>query len=100
MVMMPAILVLYGTTDGQTAKIAAAIGDSIRLMGLRADVVQAGPGVNPRPEDYAAAIVAASVIAGGYQKAVRRWVRAHAAALQEQPNAFVSVCLSVVNRRP
>jgi len=100
MVMMPAILVLYGTTDGQTAKIAAAIGDSIRLMGLRADVVQAGPGVNPRPEDYAAVIVAASVIAGGYQKAVRRWVRAHAAALQEQPNAFVSVCLSVVNRTP
>ena len=98
--MTPAVLVLFGTTDGQTARIAAAIGGSLESTGLRADVVQAGRGVDPRPEDYAAVVVAASVMAGGYQKAVRQWVRAHAAALHERPNVFVSVCLSVVNRTP
>jgi menaquinone-dependent protoporphyrinogen oxidase len=98
--MTPAVLVLFGTTDGQTARIAAAIGGSLESKGLKADVVHAGSGVDPRPEDYGAVIVAASIIAGGYQKAVRRWVRAHATALHERPNVFVSVCLSVVTRTP
>ena len=66
---MDRILVLYGTTDGHTATIAQAIGDTLKAAGFDADVIRAGTG-DPRPADYAGIVVAASVQAGGYQKAV------------------------------
>jgi menaquinone-dependent protoporphyrinogen oxidase len=40
------------------------------------------------------------VVAGNYQRGVRRWVRAHAAALRTRPSAFVSVCLGVLEQKP
>jgi menaquinone-dependent protoporphyrinogen oxidase len=61
---MARILVLYGTTDGQTRKIAHSIADTLRTLGESADVIQAGTAW-PLPEHYAAVIVAASVRAGG-----------------------------------
>ena len=94
------ILVFFGSTDGQTAKIAAAIGATLRSCGLEPDIVRAGGDADPNPKNYAGVIVAASIHAGGYQRAVQRWVRAHAAALHDRPNTFVSVCLAVVNRSP
>jgi flavodoxin len=95
--MSPDILVLYGTTDGQTAKIAAAIASTLRMEGAQVHLVNAArPGPDPRPEDYAGVIVAASVHAGGYQKAARRWVGARA-SLSPIPSSFVSVCLGVLN---
>jgi len=39
--MLP-VLVLYGTTDGHTRKIADFIGDTLRSRGARTDVVEAG----------------------------------------------------------
>jgi menaquinone-dependent protoporphyrinogen oxidase len=99
--MSPDILVLYGTTDGQTAKIAAAIASTLRMEGAQVHLVNAArPGSDPRPEDYAGVIVAASVHAGGYQKAVRRWVTAHARSLQSIHSSFVSVCLGVLEHSP
>ena len=96
---MARILVLYGTTDGQTAKIARSIGDTLRGLGEDVDVIEAGA-ASPRPEAYAAVIVAASVRTGGYQRPVRRWVRMHATVLNAQPTAFVSVCLGVLQQDP
>src|SRR5262245_36873058 len=91
------ILILYGTTEGQTAKIARAMADTLRSGGDDVDVVQAkGSGVGPYPEDYAGVIVAGSVHIGGYQRAVQRWVKAHEPQLRARPNAFVSVCLGVL----
>ena len=46
------VLVLYGTTDGQTAKIAEAIARTLRACRLEADVVNARiHDPNVRPED-------------------------------------------------
>lgn len=95
------ILVIYGTTDGHTAKVAAAIADRLKADGEDVDLVEAAAsGANPRPEDYGTVFVAASVHAGGYQKTVRRWVRTHAEALNRGHTAFVSVCLAVLQRVP
>jgi menaquinone-dependent protoporphyrinogen oxidase len=96
---MSRILVLFGTTSGQTARIAGAIGGSLRTHGAAVDVIEAGT-VPVNPEDYAGVIVAASVHAGGYQRPVRRWVRAHASALDARPTAFVSVCLGILQADP
>jgi len=95
------ILVLYGTTDGQTRKISMALGETLRTTGADVDVANAaGEGPVPNPDQYDAVIVAGSVHAGGYQRAVRRWVRTHAAALGRRPTAFVSVCLGVLEHKP
>jgi menaquinone-dependent protoporphyrinogen oxidase len=97
--MSPRILVLYGTTDGHTEKVAVAISNTLRAEGATVDLIHAHPGgLSPQPADYEGVIVAASVHTGGYQRAVRRWVRTHATALCGRPSAFVSVCLGVLEK--
>jgi len=93
------ILVLYGTSDGHTAKVARAISARLLADGVDTDIVEAGSS-DPQPADYDGIIVAASVHAGGYQRAVHRWVRSHAAELGTRPAAFVSVCLSILSTQP
>src|SRR6476469_6081287 len=92
---MSRILVLYGTTDGHTAKVARFLGHTLRAGGVLADVIDAST-AGPYPDAYDAVIVAASVHAGGYQRTVRRWVHDHATVLNAKPTAFVSVCLGVL----
>lgn len=98
---MPNILVLYGTTDGHTRKIANVLAHELRALECHVNIVDAADQHRRRgPEGYDGVVVAASVHAGGYQRSVARWVRAHAAALATIPTAFLSVCLAVVERRP
>jgi menaquinone-dependent protoporphyrinogen oxidase len=96
---MARILAVYGTTDGHTAKIASVIADTLRSRGAVVDVHQAGR-THCLPDHYDAVVVAAPVRGGTYLKPVRRWVRAHAAALNTRTTAFVSVCLSVLQHDP
>lgn len=98
---MSRILILYGTTDGHTRKIAEALAEPLRREGSLVDVVDSQD-VPPQlaPGDYDGVIVAASVHGGDYQPAVKRWVRAHAEALNRMASAFVSVCLAVLEKRP
>ena len=96
---MTRILVVYGTTDGHTAKVAGAIADTLRSRAAVVDVHQIGR-THCLPDGYDGVIVAAPVRGGKYQKPVRRWVRAHAAVLNAKTTAFVSVCLGVLQREP
>jgi menaquinone-dependent protoporphyrinogen oxidase len=88
---------LYGTTDGQTGKIARELGAILRTCGHDTDVIEASEAIVD-PAGYDGVLVAASVRAGKYQKQVRRWVRAHAPSLRGKPTAFVSVCLAVLQK--
>src|SRR5688572_23812053 len=96
---MSRILVIYGTTDGQTAKIAAALGEGLRTNGAIADVHRASDEA-PGPDSYDGVIVAASLHASGYQRTVRRWLRTHAASLRGKTTGFVSVCLGILQHDP
>jgi len=93
---MSRILVLYGTTDGHTAKIANAVRAALETEGCSVEVVDANASAGVTPEPYDGVIVAASIRAGKYQRPVVRWVRAHAPALNSRPTAFLSVCLAVL----
>ena len=93
---MTRILVVYGTTDGHTAKIAGAIAATLRAHGAAVDVHRIGQPQCPVPGGYHGVIVAAPVRGGRYQKPVRRWVHAHAEVLNARATAFVSVCLGVL----
>jgi menaquinone-dependent protoporphyrinogen oxidase len=94
---MTRVLVLYGTTDGHTRKIAARIARTLQAHGLDSDVVNAEAAA-PAPDDYAAVVVAASLHAGGYQRSVVRWVRQHVAALEGKTTVFLTVCLGILQR--
>ena len=96
---MSRILVLYGTTDGQTAKIADALGNALRMQGSDVDVVQARRDA-PAPDGYAGIIVAASLHGGKYQRPVRKWASRYAQQLNEKTTAFLSVCLAVLQQEP
>jgi menaquinone-dependent protoporphyrinogen oxidase len=92
---MTRILILYGTTDGHTTKIARRLSDTLGLRGIDTDVVNVAH-ARARPVGYDGVIVAASVHTGSYQPEVREWVRTHAPALADIPSAFLSVCLGVL----
>jgi len=92
---MPRILVVYGTTEGHTARVAGAVAEALHRTGAVVDVMAADQPA-PAPDGYDAVVVAASVHAGRYQRPVEKWVKAHAAALARRPTAFVSVCLGVL----
>lgn len=98
---MSRVLILYGTTDGHTRKIAAALAGVLTWEGGRVDVIDAHDASRRvRPEDYDGVVVAASIHIGSYQRAVKRWVRLHAAELNRRPSAFMSVCLGILEKRP
>ena len=72
----------------------------IDIAGVPAVAVNAASGADPDPLAFGRVIVAASLHAGGYQRAVRKWVARHADRLNAMPTAFVSVCLGVLEHKP
>jgi menaquinone-dependent protoporphyrinogen oxidase len=96
---MSRILIVYGTTDGHTAKIAHVLADTLRSCGSVVRVCDVAR-EHPHPRDFDGVIVAAPVRGGKYPTTVRRWVRSHADAVNPKPTAFVSACLGVLQRSP
>jgi menaquinone-dependent protoporphyrinogen oxidase len=95
------ILIVYGTTEGQTRKIAMFMADRIRGVGNEVSLVDS----TEIPEDLdvetcTAVIVAGSVHQGHHQASLFQFVRDHLATLQSKPSAFVSVSLSMAGDDP
>ena len=89
------VLIVFGTTEGQTAKIAGFVADRLRAKGHDALLIDAGvEAVSPPPTEFDAVLVAASLHAGRYQPAVIGFVRQHRAAIGARTNAFLSVSLA------
>jgi len=98
---MSRVLILYGTTDGHTRKIAAALREALVEEGVYAFMSDARYGTETVvAEDYDGVIVAASIHAGGFQRPVTRWVRKQATELNRMPTAFIAVCLGILEKRP
>jgi menaquinone-dependent protoporphyrinogen oxidase len=92
---MARLLIVYGTSEGQTRKIAGRIADVARELGHQADVVDSAAGTVPaRLDQYQAVVVAGSVHVGKHQASLARFVRGSAAGLARLPTAFFSVSLS------
>lgn len=89
------ILALYGTTEGQTRKIAEFVAKHLRDLGDAVTLTDAtGDTSKIDLRDFDAAIIAASLHAGEYQGPVLHFVRANHAWLNLMPTAFFSVSLS------
>ena len=88
------ILILYGTTEGQTAKICEFVAGRLEQKGFEVTLIDAARAEDASLSGYDAALIAASLHAGGFQKSVLRLLDQNAAALSTIPNAFLSVSLS------
>lgn len=92
-------LILYGTTEGQTRKIADFVANRLRKQGDYVTLTDAADAPwDLRPNEYDAAILAASLHAGIYQEPLIKFARSHHDRLNQMPSAFLSVSLSAAGR--
>ena len=89
------LLIVYASTEGQTAKIAERMAAVVHGLDHSAELVN----VDRLAADfdlhcYDAVVVGASVHMGQHQQSVVNFVKKHLAELQTMPSAFVSVTLS------
>lgn len=96
---MANILIIYGTTEGHTRKIAQQVGGYVRERGHDAEVVDSA---NIR-EDltlriYDAFILLGSIHQGFHQRPLTHFVKTHREELSKAPSAFLSVSLTAAYR--
>lgn len=92
---MPGVLIVYGSTDGQTRRIAERMGEVLVALGQLVQVVDsASVPADVAPGDFDAALVLGSVRMGKHQKTLADFVRKFRLELDAIPNAFISVSLS------
>ncbi len=91
------VLIAYGTTEGQTRKIAERACKRVRDHGHEVELYD-GASLAPVLDvgAFHAIIVAASVHQERHQEAISNFVIAHRGQLSSKPTAFISVSLSAV----
>jgi menaquinone-dependent protoporphyrinogen oxidase len=89
------VLIVYGTTEGQTCKIAEQIAARARELGQEAQIRDnSAPLDDLQIDAFEAIIIAASVHQQLHQETVIEFVIAHRDQLKAKPTAFISVSLS------
>jgi menaquinone-dependent protoporphyrinogen oxidase len=92
------LLLVYGTTEGQTQKIAGFVADHLTQQGHQTQLVNGIEATaTADPSKFDAVIIAASLHAGHYQSAVTHFVSKYLAAIDARPNAFLSVSLAATS---
>lgn len=95
---MSRVLIVYGTTEGHTAKIAQHIGDAIGRLGHDVTVRHAPDVAETDVPEHDAVVVGGSLHEGRYQRAVRDFVEQHGARLASVPSALFCVSLAAASR--
>jgi len=95
----PKILIVYGTTHGQTAAIAAFLKLTLEQRGCEVVVSNVKEPPTPPLHQFDGVIVGASVIARGHQPAVAEFIRDNLETLNAMPSAFFSVSASAGSSR-
>lgn len=97
----PCTLIVYGSSHGQTAKIARWIAGQLVRAGHNVSVMN-GDGLDPdvTPDGYDLVVVGASVQMGRHQRYIEQFVRRHRALLERAPSAFFSVSGSKASPDP
>jgi len=90
------ILIVYGTTEGQTRKIAHFMEVILKDGGHDVTVADASE-TPPSPASYDAVIIGASIHIHKYQAAVVHYINHNIDVLTKKPGAFFSVCLAIAS---
>jgi menaquinone-dependent protoporphyrinogen oxidase len=91
---MSRVLITYGTTEGQSGRIAEYLAAAIRDHGHQVDTAEVGPSQDATLETYDAVVVGASVHMGRHDGRVVGFVRRNLGTLERMPSAFFSVSLA------
>jgi menaquinone-dependent protoporphyrinogen oxidase len=91
---MTKILIGYGTTEGQTARIADHLAEAVRSHGLEAQVLDLKGAKDVSLERYDAVIVGGSIHMGKHEEYIVDFVGKNRATLERLPSAFFSVSLA------
>src|SRR3712207_4580307 len=91
---MMRVLIPYGTSEGQTAKISEYLADVIRDHDHEAYALDIKGSGALDPDGYDAVIVGASIHMGKHEDYVRDFVRENRDTLERLPSAFFSVSLA------
>ena len=91
---MTRILIGYGTTEGQTARIAEHLAKAIRSHGMEARVVDLRRSQTVDLDGCDAVIIGGSIHMGKHEDYVVDFVQRNRAALERVPSAFFSVSLA------
>lgn len=92
---MKTVLVVYGTTEGHTRKIAIFIAEHLRAHGARVDLLDsATPAAAAVQPNYGAVVIAGSLHEHLHQRALVHFVKENVAWLNAVPTAVVSVGLA------
>lgn len=93
------ILVVYGTSHGQTAKVASHVADRLTAAGCEVTLANVDAPPNGLSlHAFTGVIVGSPILYGRHLRRVRRFVRAHRDALNAVPSAFVSVSGSAASQ--
>ena len=90
------ILIIYGSLEGQTKKIAHGIGDRLQLKGHDVTVLAAEhlpAGFTPR--HYDAAIVGGAIHMNHYPRSISDFVTSHLDWLRHTTTGFFTVCMAI-----
>jgi menaquinone-dependent protoporphyrinogen oxidase len=91
------VLIVYGTTEGQTRKIAEWTATHARKLGQKVELLDsASPVYDSDLQSFDAFVIAASVHQERHQDAIINFALAHHELLNAKPAAFISVSLSAV----
>jgi len=94
------ILMLFGTSYGQTAKIATRLSAALMERGHYVTMMNALQAPPTSLTTFDAIVIGSSIIARGHQKAVERYIKNNVAFLSTLPTAFFSVSASAGSRDP
>ena len=98
---MSKCLIVYGTKEGHTAKIANKIGDIIQQRGNQVDVYDARKVPNTfRLQDYSAVLIGSSIHMGKWSSPVLKFVQRYRENLNSTPSAFFSVSMTSASTTP
>lgn len=95
------VLVVYGTTEGQTEKIASFVASRLILQGHEVLTSNAALGArSAEPDDFEGVLIAASLHVGRYQPEVVQYVKDHLGVISGRRSAFLSVSLAAAGHDP
>ena len=94
---IPRALVVYASTHGHTAKIAARIAEAMVAEHVAVDLRDVADAAALDPGDYDVVVVGASLHKEHHQPAIAEWVTARSAGLEQRPSVFFSVSLSAAD---
>lgn len=95
---MAHILLVYGTNEGHTARIAQRMADAMRRAGHEGDMHDSRQvGKLTVGAQYDAVLIGGSVHAGEHQSSLREFVKRNRDLLERLPSAFFSVSLTAAD---